>query len=233
MATLHFEILRRIAETASGMRYQDTWFEVTDTDVLIYTTEPAPSQLQPDSTVIKCTAWKEPDIPQVTTATIATDTNSIDLLAVEVPEQELQGWAGPMTLPADAVFWSASAVEKFLIPYYASTYGSLAPKAVTQLMGIFVPPNSEEFKGNGMMELVDTEKPLVDVPLNEGTPTVAIAYPAGYDQPFAVVHLPSSEYLGDAGDPTGGGGAMDTGDPLPRLFTLHRSGAVKKLRVAV
>ncbi|HYH79632.1 MAG TPA: hypothetical protein VEX86_07535 [Longimicrobium sp.] len=223
MATIHFEILRRIAETASGMRYQDTWFEVTDTDVEIWDHEPTGSELQPNSTVIMCTAWQRPPIPPVTRARIASDGDEIDLLAVPVPEQELQGWVGPKMLQADAVFWSASAVEKFLMPYYASTYGSMAPKAVAQLLNVFVPAGSPELQGNAMMELMDAPSAPVDLTSDLGTPTVTVTDPAGFDQPFAVVHLPSSEYT--AGTPADDGGAV------PRLYTLHRSGAVKKLRV--
>jgi hypothetical protein len=224
MATLHFEILRRIAETASGMRYQDTWFEVTDTEVLIYDHEP--TNVPPGSTVIKCTAWQAPPIPPVTAAHITAEGVRHDLLKVAVPEQEMQGWEGPKWLAADAVFWSAAAVEKFLVPYYASTYGSLAPKAVAQLMNVFVPPGSPELEGNAMMELVDAPD-APDFVSNLGTPSVSVTDPPDYDQPFAIVHLPSSEY---AAEPPG----IETGGSvLPRLFTLHRSGAVKKVRVEV
>jgi len=232
MAVLHFEILRRIAETASGLRYQDTWFEVTDTDVLIYDKEP--TTVLPGSILIKCTGWKEPTIPKVATATIATDTSSIDLLAVPVPEQELPGWTGPMQYTADAVFWSASAVEKFLVPYYASVYGTLAPDVVAQLTNVFVPAGSAELAANTMMEMVGAPPPPTSPPLDVVTPELTISPPPDYDQPFAIVHLPSSEYVADAGldDGSGGGGAGYRGDPLPRLFTLHQSGAVKKLRIA-
>ena len=243
MAVLHFEILRRIAETASGMRYQDTWFEVTDNDVQIWDHEPTGRELQPDSTVIKCTAWPRPDIPQVTAASIASADQVIDLLNVQVPAAELQGWGevtsqpGGQPMQADAVFWSASAVEKFLMPYYASTYGSMAPKAVTQLLNIFVPPGSPELQGNGMINLMEQSGTLPpNLAPTLGTPDVSITNPTGYDQPFAVVHLPSSEYT--AGTPEGDGtsGSASSGgapedDGLPRLYTLHRSGAVKKLRV--
>jgi hypothetical protein len=223
MATIHFEILRRIAETASGLRYHDTWFVITDTDVKIYRDQ-EPQEVPFDAVVIKSTAWKKPDIPPVTCAFIASGENEIDLLNVPAPPEELQGW-GSATMKADAVFWSASAVEKFLTPYYASTYGSLAPEAVAQLMNIFVPPGSPELKGNMMMQVVE---PAAELDTGEcttlGTPTVTVTDPIGYDQPFAVVHLPSSEYT--AGTPDGG-------DGLPRLYTLHRSGAVKKLKVDV
>ena len=235
MAVLHFQILRRIAETASGLRYQDTWFEVTDDDVQVWDHEPT---VQPGSTVIKSTAWQQPDIPQVTAASIASADQTIDLLNVMVPEQELQGW-GPVTsqpggkqMQADAVFWSASAVEKFLVPYYASTYGNMAPETVTQLTSIFVPPGSPELRGNGMIELMQQSGTLPgDTPPTLCTPNVSVTIPLDYDQPFAVVHLPSSEYAADprTGSDTGGGGGG--ADALPRLYTLHKSGAVKKLRV--
>lgn len=245
-AEMHFEILRRIAETASGMRYQDTWYHVTFDSTVdnyridVYTDE---TQAPPDS--IKCTAWKRPDVPTVSAGSItSTGPNPVivNLMSIPVPQEELQGWTGPVQasdptppaeqprsgppmLAADAAFWSAAAVEKFLVPYYASTYGSMAPRVVAQLLNIFVPPDSPETTGNGMIDMADAAPAQIpagmDLRPTLGDPTggPAIANPAEYDQPFAVVHLPNSEYTAEPGSSP--------------IFTLHQSGAVRRFRVAV
>jgi len=211
-AVLHFEILRRIAETASGMRYEDLWFEVTggpDARVIIHTSEPKhPCE---GSVVIPCAAWPKPSIPEVDHAQIGSGDRRMDLLDVPVPVEEMpQGWDRPLSHRADAVFWSAAAVEKFLVPYYASTYGDLAAKAVEQLLNVFVPPSSPEDRGNAMITAADGRVSSTSTDL--GTPEVGITTPE--DPPFAVVHLPSSEYVAEG---------------LPPLFTLHRSGGVRRV----
>ena len=116
----------------------------------------------------------------------------------------------------DSVFWTQSAVEKFLVPYYASAYGDLAARSVEQLQSIFVPPGSPELDGNGM---ITGTASVSSLPTNLATPEVGIESPVDADDtPFAVVHLPSSEYAAEGLE-----------DGLPRLFTLHRSGKVKKI----
>jgi len=236
---MHFEILRRIAETASGMRYVDTYFEIVSIndgenyEIRVHSPDPPPDN---GNFVLKCTAWQRPKVPTVAAGSITSSGANpvvVDLLNIPVPEEETQGWTGakqanaapPTSFGADAVFWSAAAVEKFLVPYYASTYGSLAPRIVAQLMNIFVPPDSPETQGNGMMDMANV--PRADIPANAtlvptlGTPTDAdvIVNPPDYDQPFAVVHLPNSEYTPEPGSSP--------------IFTLHQSGAVRRFRVDV
>jgi hypothetical protein len=221
-AVIHFEILRRIAETASGMRYDNLWFEVTGGrggKVIVH--RAPPEKLPRGSVVIECNAWKRPGVPEVDHAQIGSGDRRMDLLNVPVPvEDRPQGWDGPLTHRADAVFWSAAAVEKFLVPYYASTYGDLAAKAVEQLLNVFVPPHSPEDRGNAMITAPDGSGSRL--PTNLGTPDVGITSVPAADQPFAVVHLPSSEYVAEGLE-----------DALPRLFTLHPSGAIKKLHAPV
>jgi hypothetical protein len=221
-AVLHFETLRRIAETASGMRYDNLWFEVTGGDdgkVIVH--RAPPKHLPQGSVVIECNAWKRPNVPEVDHAQIGSGDRRMDLLNVPVPvEERPQGWDGPLTHRADAVFWSAAAVEKFLVPYYASTYGDLAAKAVEQLLNVFVPPDSPEDSGNAMITAAG--KSGSRLPTNLGIPDVGITSVPAADQPFAVVHLPSSEYVAEGLE-----------DELPRLFTLHPSGAIRKLHAPV
>jgi hypothetical protein len=99
------------------------------------------------------------------------------------------------------VFWSASAVEKFLVPYYASVYGDTAPDVVDRLVNIFVPKGSPELGDNG------------DVPVED---VVAD------DTNFAVIHLPSSEYAAMSA-------ADVVTHELPRLFVVTTGGNVHRL----
>lgn len=169
--TLHFEILRRIAETASGRRYQDTWYMVTENEpgkFKISTLISDPGEVS-DAVVIHCAAWRQPQGPQVTEAWIVSGDHRVDLLSVNVPAHD--GYPAREGVAADAVFWSASAVEKFLVPYYASVCGDDAPAVVEKLVSIFVPPDSPERHGPNRAAAVTS---------------------------FAVIHLPSSEYVDES-----------------------------------
>lgn len=172
--TLHFEILRRIAETASGRRYEDLYFVLTEgkepgsVRMTVETGAGAPRHDPDEALVIHCAPWPKPGVAQVSAAKIESGNTHIDLLSVNVPAHD--GYPPVNGVAADAVFWSASAVEKFLVPYYASVYGDAAPEVVNKLVSIFVPPGSPERGGNG------------DVHAGEQDPY------------FAVIHLPSSEY---------------------------------------
>jgi len=165
---MNFEILRKIAETASGMRETDLWFVVKDEKFTWQLSEPRDA---PEGAVVIPVA-KTPDPgPLVTEARISDAAGpGINLMEVKVPAR------GPYpggTYPADAVFWSVSAVEKFLLPYYASVYGDQAPEAVATVLAILRPP------ADG-----------------------ARLEPA----PYAIAHLPSSEYVGMSSPADAGGG---------------------------
>jgi hypothetical protein len=200
--TLHFETLRRIAETASGRRYEDLWFVVTEDEatgrpqVQVQTGDPGERE---DAVVIPCAAWPRPDVPQVSAAMIASGDSAINLLSVDVPAHD--GFPALKGMAADAVFWSASAVEKFVVPYYASVYGDTAPDVVDRLVSIFVPPGSPE-RGDDGGELAGAA--VVD------------------DANFAVIHLPSSEYAAMST------AAEVAPHELPRLFVLTTGGRVYK-----
>lgn len=181
---MHFETLRRIAETASGRRYEDLWFVVTEdvvtgrTEFSVKTSAPPERDLPKGAVVIPCAGWARPDVPRVSAAMIASGDVAINLLSVDVPPQAgVQGDPAVKGQAADAVFWSASAVEKFLVPYYASVYGDTAPDVVDRLVSIFVPPGSPERGDSG------------------GEMAVG---PAPVDTSFAVIHLPSSEYADES-----------------------------------
>lgn len=98
--------------------------------------------------------------------------------------------SGHAVMP-DSVFWSDGAVEKLLVPYYASVKGLAAPLFTALLLG----------KWNG---LVRGEPPLETLfgalaKLQDflGAPAASL-FPDGAlteDDPYAVTHLPRSEYI--------------------------------------
>lgn len=203
--SLHFEALRRMAETASGLRYTDTYFvfkEIEGELNIMVSDQPVPET--DDTTVIASTGWEKPALPSVTTAVIGSGAKELNLLDLDVGEQPLQGDPAVKGVAADAVFLSASAVEKFLTPYYASVFGDRAGEIVSNLVGLFVPPWSKERGGRGTA-------PVGDV-----------------DHVFAVVHLPSSEYAAQSTLDTDVGYTLAT-VPSLALYGIHESGKVKKI----
>lgn len=170
-----FQLLREIAECASGMRSHDLYFIVGDDKAdphgFRFVADPKqPVEETDDTTVIHVSRCDDPR-PRVTTAIIGDGADLINLLDLTVGTDDPHQ-AG--TYPADAVFWSVSAVEKFLVPYYASVYGDQAASYVASLLAVLLPPAD----GAGDAALDDTA--------------------------YAIAHLPSSEYTKlMMDDPTG------------------------------
>ena len=73
---------------------------------------------------------------------------------------------------ADAVFWGESSIEKFVVPYYASVYGSDAGDAVTELLDTY---NGVAAGGSGGDGGETLEPTTVEV--------------------YGLVHMPRSEYI--------------------------------------
>jgi hypothetical protein len=160
--TVHLDSiqLRLIAESASGSRGFPVTF-VALPDGTVEERKMRPKDVPPGSVVIPAhTKDMVPDKPPLTVATIQAQgtTEPIDLL-------ELPNGLGR----ADAVFWSESAVEKFLIPYYASVYGNQATQAVGDLLEAF-----HGDRGDGAKR-------------GEATPPEV--------QTYAIAHIPKSEYV--------------------------------------
>lgn len=157
---LNFQMLRQIAESASGMRDRDLWFVVDGESFEIFLEEP----VVPAGTVmIPVTAVKDPE-STVQVAAISDGNAPVNLMEVPVPAIPPYP-AG--SYAADAVFWSISAVEKFVLPYYASVYGDGAPEKVRVVLDLLRDPAA-----------------------------LGLTQPF----PFAIAHLPSSEYTPVASD---------------------------------
>jgi hypothetical protein len=157
-----FETLREIAESASGMRNQDLWFVIRGGDhptYTFFTTEQAETD---DTVVIHSAAVPDPR-PTVTFAEIGTGVGKpVDLMRIEVKAIAPHP-AGKFK--ADAVFWSVSAVEKFLVPYYASVYGDKGGEYAQAVMNAMLHP--DELTGErvfAMAHLPSSEYVIEEVP---------------------------------------------------------------------
>jgi hypothetical protein len=186
-----FQILREIAETASGMRGDDLYFVIRDGDPVICPSR-TPVQEDDDTVVIHCDPTLKDPPSTVQFASIGVEKGKcVNLMSVKVP---VEGFHPGGTFEADAVFWSVSAVEKFLVPYYASVYGDRGPEMAKKVLDVLLPERAEGGEGREEDEA-----------------------------PFAVAHLPSSEFVGEP-----------EADPIfvPRLAALHPSGHVRRVRLA-
>jgi hypothetical protein len=191
---LTFVTLREIAESASGMRDQDLWFVVTG-DPATYTWSTRCVHANDDTEVIHVAAVPDP-VSTVNCAQIGVPGGEpVDLLGITI--KPIAPHPGG-TYAADAVFWSVSAVEKFLVPYYASVYGDQGPDMANAVMDVLL----RGVDSAGDAGAVGEE---------------------GDDKPFAVAHLPSSEYVGEPeAEPTF----------VPRLAVLHPSGHGRRVPLA-
>ena len=163
-----FQILRHIAESASGMRYHKQWFVVRHDPVTgpVITPYPDAQEETDDTVVIAVDPVDYVEPPPVTYAQIGLGDGRVDLLNVRVARTEQLD--PPGLHRADAVFWSVSAVEKFLTPYYASVYGDDGGRMVESLLRVLRPLTEAEVDGDAV---------------------------AGIDPAFAITHLPNSEYV--------------------------------------
>jgi hypothetical protein len=203
-----FQLLRQVAECASGLRNDQNLCFVLKGDGTFTTETLQPGQPlpppTPDAVYIPVTAVNDPP-SRIGSATITGKGGAavpVDLLSVTVPP--IGAYPGG-TFAADAAFWSVSAVEKFLLPYYASVYGDQAPEIVKDVLSV----------------LMDSE---------------VVTDPAV--QPFALIHLPSSEYAevltnGGIDFPKGADGADKTRarrEYFDDMFILYGQGATPLTR---
>lgn len=101
--------------------------------------------------------------------------------------------ADPVLVP-DSLFWGDGAVEKLLLPYYASVKGLAAPLFNTLLVG----------KWNG---IIRGEKTTVEALCRVvaalygflGAPEPRVADDPVDENPYAITHLPRSEYIPEPG----------------------------------
>jgi hypothetical protein len=155
--TMSYQDLRKMAEAAASFRGKEFWMVIGPEGWEARTEEPEPG---PDHVAIRCRNDPTAARPEVTRAELGTSAVAkADLLRLKVGGREER---------ADAVFWSAAAVEKFLVPYYASVYGNQAAPEIAKLVQVLDSP-----------------------PVGGGEGDPAGASPDA----FALAHIPRSEYV--------------------------------------
>jgi hypothetical protein len=189
---LDYQALRAMAECASSVRGKKFWLVVNEKGWKMVHDEPKPGTYP---AVIEC---ENPEVtqPRVDVALLGSGmlpgAGEVD---VADPSSVLAaGGAGKRRVvdlldlynvkptggkptAADAVFWSESAVEKFLVPYYASVAGDRAEQAAGKLLNVFNRGRHHR----------------VGVILNEA-------------EPLAIAHIPKSEYVTVDGEQPGATG---------------------------
>jgi hypothetical protein len=127
--TLNYQELRMMVEAAASYRDQEVYLVVDDQGWSVQTQRPDAPE---GKAVIPCKSPGRPTArPSVGYARIGIDPDHPDK-AVNLLELE----PGITNSGADAVFWTPAAVEKFLVPYYASVYGDRSPNKLTRLIDI-------------------------------------------------------------------------------------------------
>lgn len=156
--------LRKIAEHASGVRDRTLYFIIREGgEVEVRDEDPGCID---DATVVAAhtETVKKGGRPNLTGARLQVPTEfgipvELDLLDLE-PQ-------GPRRVEADAVFWSESAVEKFLVPYYASKHGHRGGEAAQRLVDLF-----HHGKRPGSQDDGSTVVAIIHVPTSEYFPGV-------------------------------------------------------------
>lgn len=181
--TMTYQDLRKMAECASSYRGLPVWMVIDDEGWHVALREPTGKERE-GKTVIACMNPESSPRPMVTFAMIGAGTpGAREEGAAMVNLLDLENVGDRVGVPvtqADAVFWSESAVEKFVVPYYASVYGNRADKEISEILDV----------------LDDMRKGA------QGAWT-------GEDQAFGLAHMPKSEYVQVGGtEPTFAGHTM-------------------------
>jgi hypothetical protein len=126
------DLLRDIAEAANGIRKHEIWFVVKDVaGTLVYTIAKTDPGNPADAIVIPCLTKLKNERPQM--IEIKCKARKLDGTIIDGNLLNVEG----TTDECDATFWSESAVEKFLIPYYASVAGDEAIQQLLDLLDDF------------------------------------------------------------------------------------------------
>jgi len=158
--TLNYQELRKMVECAASYREKKVYIVVDDKGWTVQTEEPTNTD---GKAVIPCMSPGKPGGPRkLALAKVGLDENKpVNLLKLRLPGSDKDE-------EADAVFWTPAAVEKFVVPYYASVYGDQAPKKLANLisiLGVVREPSDEAAARGQVLEA------------------------------FAVAHMPKSEYV--------------------------------------
>lgn len=168
VSALTYEDLRGLAEYASGVRddaivrlavYGGGRIEVLDPD------QPEPAAALVVPTYVGGGVGNHNYTEYARIGTKACGEGSVDLLDINGTGKR-----------GDSVFWTQSAVEKFLVPYYASVAGRAAPEHIGTLLGLL------------------GSRHMVPVAPGGGITEYEV---------FVLIHLPQSEYVDQRGGASG------------------------------
>lgn len=165
---------RELAEFASGIRGQSLAIarEGDELNVSGGSTTP-PSSFDAENPVLY-TDLHRPDRPGPVSVYALVNGDWMPLVGPDATQ---------LPTPPDSLFWTDAAVEKLLMPYYASVKGRYAPWFVTLLMGTWdglTPPGAP---GSTQLAIETLEKYASEPPSTRET------------EVFGLVHLPRSEYV--------------------------------------
>lgn len=133
-----YQDLRKMAECASSYRGLPVWMVIDEKGWHVALQEPTAEERE-GKTVIECMNPESSPRPMVTYAMIGAGSpdERVERPMVNLLDLENVGdRVGVPVVQADAVFWSESAVEKFVVPYYASVYGNLADREVSDILDV-------------------------------------------------------------------------------------------------
>ncbi len=208
--------LRALAEWASGYRGEVVEFYDREGQIYLWRTSvdgpcPFPVLLACDTPIVV------QGRPPVTVAQIGVAGDMpVDLLAIP--------WGGGMAT-ADAVFWSESAVEKFLFPYYASKGSWLADLYTEALRTVFYGPRALEWYQRAQDDPGEFQDPsgISEDSLHDLENVL--------EDPFGLVHIPKSDYIPEEVDLPGGGALLPRLGTGGELCVLVRHRVTGKVRV--
>ena len=170
--------LRALAEWASGYRGEVIdFYEGKGGQIGLWPRSKGPC---PHPVILTCdTPQVVKDRPAVTTATLGTAEETLDLL--NLPYQ-----GG--TVAADAVFWSESSVEKFLFPYYASKGEWEADLYAEALRTVF-------YGKRPLTQFQDAEEHPEHFQDATNPAVLELAQAVAGEEAFGLVHIPKSDYI--------------------------------------
>jgi len=164
--TYDYRDLRALAEYASGVRerHNPVWLAALGNGVIQRILDPSTFSVPKDALMVATVVGDGRGNRDTTEfARIGQhpgEGGSIDLLKVSFRGELKAG---------DSVFWTQSAVEKFMVPYYASVYGGEAAEKIRALLGLLGSTRRRR------LESAEIEEKDYEV--------------------FALIHLPQSEYV--------------------------------------
>lgn len=202
--------LRALAEWASGYRGEVVdFYEGADGQIGLWSRSQGEC---PYPVILTCdTPFVVPDRPAVTVARLGTAEQAVDLLNLPY---------NGGTLAADAAFWSESAVEKFLFPYYASKGSWEADLYAEALRTVFYGPRP-----------IWSYEDVLRHPEDFMDPGAAERQAQNEDgeEPFGLVHIPKSDYIEEGPEQDGARRlpALHTGGELGVLLRHRYTGKVR------